>query len=119
MSQGTRISSRPNCRGFRNESEEGQGVNCGGSARKAAVLRRPGNAVLRLPPATACPADSLAGGGFCREGPWGPEDFPFLFSLAATCVTPFNLISLQPPHRVSPHSLAGKALVWISAEPWT
>lgn len=75
MSQGARISSHPNCRGFHNEFEEGQGVNCGGSARKAAVLRRPGNAVLRFPPATACPADSLAGGAFAGRGPGGPRTF--------------------------------------------
>lgn len=60
----------------------------------------PRDALSHLPPSKACPTEFLAGRGFCREGPWGPNGSPFLFYLAPTCSIPFNLISPLSPHGV-------------------
>lgn len=90
----------------------------------SAEPRGPGDALSHLPPSKACPTDFLAGRGFCRQGPWGPKGSPFLFYLAPTCATPFNLISPLSPRGVSPQLLAGKTgLDFCNAlgmkQPWT
>lgn len=66
----THNSRSPECPGFHKESEEGQRVNCGGSAQKSAVPRGAGHALSRIPPSTTCRLTPW-GGGICREEPWG------------------------------------------------